>query len=583
MRFDNDKEISLKNSKDRDRFYSKMSEEQKLFFHSIKENIFTFCEASAGTGKTHVSVAAMMDLLANGEVNKVIYIQKVSSRALEYGFLPGTLEEKTESLWTPFYDAMLTLGYLPEIVGRMRQQELICLTTDATLRGVNFENAGIILDECLDGKSRIATEIYNYKLKTLHTMYKNNEQLPKVLTINENTNEKEYKNIISVVYKGNRETMSITASNRKIRCTYSHPILTIDGWKRADSLAVGDILVASNRNSNQMLCMYNNDQEQLLIGSYLGDGSFRCGGVNKYTGSLVHGEKQVEYLKWKASILGCEDNITYMDSGYSENSLVFRARIDTFASKLPFKTQSGRKNLHIPQEIIDKIEPKAIAIWFMDDGSLAQKQNSSSISCNAFDLDSIERLCAKLNKFDIYPSISTSKEFYYLRFNKSETYKISKLICDYVPTCMEYKIIDEFRGQDKYMWNTKMSEFGYTVVTKLDYDKITIPVYDMEVEDNHNFCIVSCRQTVGIDSPGIFVHNCQNCDEETLRLIFTRCHDSCHVVMIGDVKQKDNRGRNDDFVRYGDYLANSKLGNKCYLTKNYRGKFSQLAENYYGG
>lgn len=223
MRFDNDKEISLKNSKDRDRFYSKMSEEQKLFFHSIKENIFTFCEASAGTGKTHVSVAAMMDLLANGEITKVIYIQKASSRYLEHGFLSGGLEEKTEALWEPFYDAMLTLGYFTEIVGRMRQQGLIVLTTDSTLRGVNFEYSGVIVEEA------------------------------------------------------------------------------------------------------------------------------------------------------------------------------------------------------------------------------------------------------------------------------------------------------------------------------------------------------------------------ENCDEETLRLIFTRCHDSCHVVMIGDVKQKDNRGRNDDFVRYGDYLANSKLGNKCYLTKNYRGKFSQLAENYYGG
>ena len=52
--------------------------------------------------------------------------------------------------------------------------------------------------------------------------------------------------------------------------------------------------------------------------------------------------------------------------------------------------------------------------------------------------------------------------------------------------------------------------------------------------------------------------------------------------MIGDVKQKDNRGKNDYFVAYGDYLANSKLGNKCYLTKNYRGKFSQLAEDFGG-
>lgn len=148
MRFDNDKEINLKNNKERDRFYKKMSEEQKLFFHSIKENIFTFCEAFAGTGKSHVSVAAMVDMLANGEIDKIVYIQKASERYLEHGFLPGGIEEKTEALWTPFYDAMLTLGYFPETVSRMVQQGVIYLTTDSTLRGVNFENAGVILDEC---------------------------------------------------------------------------------------------------------------------------------------------------------------------------------------------------------------------------------------------------------------------------------------------------------------------------------------------------------------------------------------------------------------------------------------------------
>ena len=147
MRFDNDKEINLKNNKERDRFYKKMSEEQKLFFHSIKGNIFTFCEAVAGTGKSHVSVAAMVDMLANGEIDKIVYIQKASERYLEHGFLPGGIEEKTEALWTPFYDAMLTLGYFPETVSRMVQQGIIYLTTDSTLRGVNLENAGVILDE----------------------------------------------------------------------------------------------------------------------------------------------------------------------------------------------------------------------------------------------------------------------------------------------------------------------------------------------------------------------------------------------------------------------------------------------------
>ena len=64
----------------------------------------------AGTGKTVVSVAAMLDLLAKGDIVKIIYLQKISGRFLQHGFLPGTIEEKTDALWTPFYDAMATLG-----------------------------------------------------------------------------------------------------------------------------------------------------------------------------------------------------------------------------------------------------------------------------------------------------------------------------------------------------------------------------------------------------------------------------------------------------------------------------------------
>jgi phosphate starvation-inducible protein PhoH len=143
----NDKDFDLKNNKNRDRVYSMLSNEQKALFHSIKDNIFTFCEATSGSGKTLTSIASLLDLLANGEINQIVYIQKVSQRFLQNGFLPGTIEEKTEALWQPFYDAMLTLGYIPDVVDMMMNTDLIKLTTDSNLRGINFEKIGLCLDE----------------------------------------------------------------------------------------------------------------------------------------------------------------------------------------------------------------------------------------------------------------------------------------------------------------------------------------------------------------------------------------------------------------------------------------------------
>lgn len=147
MRYFEKSELTFQNNKWRDRFYQQMSDEQHAMFHAITENIFTFCEAKAGTGKTVVAVAAMIDLLANGEINKIIYIQKVSQRFLQNGFLPGTMKEKTAQLFQPVYDAMLTLGYPIYDVERMCDEDILFLATDSNLRGVNFEKAGVIVDE----------------------------------------------------------------------------------------------------------------------------------------------------------------------------------------------------------------------------------------------------------------------------------------------------------------------------------------------------------------------------------------------------------------------------------------------------
>ena len=148
MKADTDKDMNIKNNKDRDRMYRRFSDEQKNLFHSIHDHIFTFCEAVAGSGKTLVSVAAMLDLIANEQINSIIYIQKVSQRFLQNGFLPGTMEEKTDALWLPFYDAMESLGYQPESVDKMITNGYLLLATDSNLRGVNFRKVGVIMDEC---------------------------------------------------------------------------------------------------------------------------------------------------------------------------------------------------------------------------------------------------------------------------------------------------------------------------------------------------------------------------------------------------------------------------------------------------
>ena len=142
-----DKEVNLKNSKDRDRFYNKFTEEQKILFDSIKNNIFTFVEAKSGCSKTSTTLSSMVDMLANGAIDKILYIQKPSERSLSEGYLPGDLDEKENILWGAFYDAMLDLGITPDMVSVLISTNQIVLTTDVSLRGVNLSNCGVCIDE----------------------------------------------------------------------------------------------------------------------------------------------------------------------------------------------------------------------------------------------------------------------------------------------------------------------------------------------------------------------------------------------------------------------------------------------------
>lgn len=151
--------FDLSNSKERDRMYAKFDEHQKNLFHAAQDNIFTFCEANAGTGKTTVAVAAMLDLLAAGKIDKIVYIRVADDRAQSVGYYPGTLEEKTSIYWTPFYQALESLGLQSEAISMMERNEQIETTLDINLRGVNIVKAGIILDEVQN-----AVDAYTLKL-----------------------------------------------------------------------------------------------------------------------------------------------------------------------------------------------------------------------------------------------------------------------------------------------------------------------------------------------------------------------------------------------------------------------------------
>ena len=107
-----------------------------------------FVDAKAGTGKTTLAVAAGVYAVENQEYDRIIYIRNAVP-IREQGFLPGSVAEKEYVYFSPLIDALDSLdnnGYENWYDTDSAHKKIEMVTT-SYLRGVNFKNAFVIIDE----------------------------------------------------------------------------------------------------------------------------------------------------------------------------------------------------------------------------------------------------------------------------------------------------------------------------------------------------------------------------------------------------------------------------------------------------
>lgn len=138
-------------------FYGlKLDDEQKIFRDTIwdSEKLIVFCNAKAGTGKTTISIGVANLLVQYGLYDGIVYIASPTMEQKQ-GYLPGDLEMKSAPYIEPLIEALLTLGIDPNnsiksennIQALKEGKAFIDFKVDTYLRGVNFENKVVILDE----------------------------------------------------------------------------------------------------------------------------------------------------------------------------------------------------------------------------------------------------------------------------------------------------------------------------------------------------------------------------------------------------------------------------------------------------
>jgi len=361
----------------------------------------------------------------------------------------------------------------------------------------------IFFDECFPYQQRVVTNNGPKSIGRLYHDFCKNHDMPLVLSFNELSETFEYKEISNIFKKGKQKLVQISCNGRKIKCTENHKFLTSNGWVEASKLSKGSLIKGSIDKGLSVKAI-NSDQKQLILGSFLGNGHIRTEGKSKIRLSVTHSINQKEYCQWKANIFNCKTNIV-RNKGYAKKSAVnFCTEIIGLEQEFP-KTKTS-----CPQWILDEIDARGIAIWFMDSCSLNNigvSGYSGRISTYSFDEDSHIRFVKKFNDLGISCNYKKYNGHYCLFFNRKGLKLLYELISPYFNDSMRKKIAPEFYNFN-YKWNNKYKSYCYFVVDSVSAVEKREYVYDLEVKDNHNFILSSNNKFTKYIS-GPIVHNCQ--------------------------------------------------------------------------
>lgn len=143
--------------------------------------------------------------------------------------------------------------------------------------------------------------------------------------------------------------------------------------------------------------------EELIIGSLLGDGCIPK--LYKYSKNnylqIGHGPKQKEYCKYKYDLFtefGVTNKFLYSitkneryRNGFIEDYRFKTKALPIFNEYRNLFYPEGKKI--IPTQILEKINEKILAIWYMDDGALAGRLRAGKHICtNGFTSEDVHKL-----------------------------------------------------------------------------------------------------------------------------------------------------------------------------------------------
>lgn len=119
---------------------------QLFYLQAIRSHDVVFGIGPAGTGKTYLAVAAAVDALKSGQVQRIVLTRPAVEAGEALGFLPGDMNDKILPYLRPLYDALHDMLEADEIE-RLIERGQIEIAPLAFMRGRTLSKSFIILDE----------------------------------------------------------------------------------------------------------------------------------------------------------------------------------------------------------------------------------------------------------------------------------------------------------------------------------------------------------------------------------------------------------------------------------------------------
>ncbi len=141
-------ETQIDNSRDKSyiRKIKPRTEGQRQLMESIASHNLTMALGPAGTGKTYLAIAAAVEALEAGKIERIILSRPAMEAGESLGYLPGDMHEKMAPYLRPLYDA---LG--DRLGGKRVKQYLddgtIEIAPVGFMRGRTLNNAFVVIDE----------------------------------------------------------------------------------------------------------------------------------------------------------------------------------------------------------------------------------------------------------------------------------------------------------------------------------------------------------------------------------------------------------------------------------------------------